>query len=257
MPVAPPVKQTRSERAQEIVHTRGAIKRIDANTYAVRSQTGVGQYQVVATEAGWKCECPDFVYRNAKCKHIFAVEFSIELRKRVQDSVTVIAPVDTLACRFCQSANVVKDALRHNKYGVVQRYLCKDCKKRFSFNIGFEKMRASPQIITTAMQLYFTGESLRNVQKFVKLQGLEISHVAVYKWINKYVGLMNEYLEKIVPNVSDKWRTDELYLKIKGLRMNGQGCTKKSKWEKNSSATNGLVCWMTCNGDSEWIAYRS
>jgi putative transposase len=27
---------------------------------------------------------------------------------------------------------------------------------------------------------------------------------------------MNKYLEKIVPDVSDTWRTDELYLKIKG-----------------------------------------
>ncbi len=66
------------------------------------------------------------------------------------------------------------------------------------------------------MQLYFTGESLRNVQKFLKLQGVKVSHVAVLKWIRKYVKLMNNYLEKIKPNVSDTWRADELYLKIKG-----------------------------------------
>ncbi|MGC1132170.1 MAG: DDE-type integrase/transposase/recombinase [Nitrososphaeraceae archaeon] len=40
--------------------------------------------------------------------------------------------------------------------------------------------------------------------------------MAVYKWINKYVTLMEEYLDKITPNVSSTWRTDELYLKIKG-----------------------------------------
>jgi putative transposase len=77
-------------------------------------------------------------------------------------------------------------------------------------------MRATPQIITTAMQLYFSGESLRNVQKFIRLQGLNVSHVAVYKWIKKYVSLMQGYLDKIAPNVSDTWRTDELYLKVKG-----------------------------------------
>jgi transposase-like protein len=215
----PPVEQkplTRSERAQLIVHTKGAIRRIDNHTYTVRSQSGVGQYQVVSTEHGWKCECPDHAFRTVKCKHIFAVEFSIELRKTVQERVTTIEPITTLVCRFCNSNNVVKDALRHNKYGAVQRYLCKDCKKRFSFNIGFERMHATPQIITTAMQLYFTVESFRNVQKFIKLQGLEITHQTVYNWIKKYVSLMNAYLEKIVPNVSDTWRTDELYVKIKG-----------------------------------------
>jgi putative transposase len=77
-------------------------------------------------------------------------------------------------------------------------------------------MRASPQIITSAMQLYFTGESLRNVQKFLRLQGVTVSHVAVYKWIKKYVNLMEKYLDQIKPQVSDTWRADELYLKVKG-----------------------------------------
>jgi transposase-like protein len=77
-------------------------------------------------------------------------------------------------------------------------------------------MHATPQIITSAMQLYFTGESLRNVERFLKLQGVNSSHMSVYRWIKKYVLLMEKYLEKIKPNVSSVWRTDELYLKVKG-----------------------------------------
>jgi hypothetical protein len=30
-----------------------------------------------------------------------------------------------------------------------------------------------------------------------------MSHVAIYKWIKKYVVLMQGYLEKITPDVSD------------------------------------------------------
>lgn len=66
------------------------------------------------------------------------------------------------------------------------------------------------------MQLYFTGESLRNVQKFLKMQGVKITHVSIYNWIRKYVGLMKAYLEKITPIVADAWRADELYLKVRG-----------------------------------------
>jgi transposase-like protein len=77
-------------------------------------------------------------------------------------------------------------------------------------------MKASPQVITSAMQLYFTGESLRNVQKFLRLQRVTVSHVAVYKWIRKYVRLMDKYLSQIKPQVSDTWRADEMYLKVKG-----------------------------------------
>jgi transposase-like protein len=82
--------------------------------------------------------------------------------------------------------------------------------------MGFEKMHATPQMITTSMQLYFSGGSLRSVQKFLKLQGVKITHVSVYNWIRRYVKLMDEYLEQITPQVSGTWRTDELYLKIKG-----------------------------------------
>ena len=77
-------------------------------------------------------------------------------------------------------------------------------------------MKHNPQAITSAMQLYFSGESLRNTMKSLKLLGVEVSHQTVYNWINKYVSLMQKYVERIVPNVSDTWRADELYVKIKG-----------------------------------------
>jgi len=77
-------------------------------------------------------------------------------------------------------------------------------------------MKANPQAITGAMQLYFTGESLRNVQKFLRLQGVNVSHVAVYKWIRKYVRLMEKYLDRITPKVSDTWRADEILVKFRG-----------------------------------------
>jgi len=51
--------------------------------------------------------------------------------------------------------------------------------------VGFEKMKATSQVITSAMQLYFTGTSFRNVSKFLRLQGVTVSHVAVYKWVEK------------------------------------------------------------------------
>ena len=85
-----------------------------------------------------------------------------------------------------------------------------------TFNIGFEKMKYNPQAITSAMQLYFSGESLRNTMQSLKLLGVEVSHQTVYNWIKKYVRLMRDYSETIVPKVSDTWRADEVYVKVKG-----------------------------------------
>jgi putative transposase len=205
----------REQRGQELAQTKDSIKRLDDRHYQVKSATSNKVYRIIATSIGWVCSCPDHEYRGIKCKHIYAVEFSNNLRDIIRKEI-IIQPITTLSCHYCNSENIVKKAIRYNKYNDMQRYLCKDCGKRFSFNIGFEKMRTTPQMITTSIQLYFTGESFRNIKNFLKLQGVNISHVTVYKWLGKYISLMNTYLEKIKPNVGQAWRTDELYLKIKG-----------------------------------------
>jgi len=43
-----------------------------------------------------------------------------------------------------------------------------------------------------------------------------VSYQTVWNWIQKYMGLMEKYLDKITPQVSDTWRADEMYLKVKG-----------------------------------------
>ena len=208
-------EMTRQERGQAIANHEGQVRRLDEFSYEVKSQSGNGDYAVLSTERGWLCSCPDHIYRDAKCKHIWAVEFSLLLRE-VVSSRTVIEPISVQACPRCESDKLVKHGIRHNRRGDLQRFTCRGCDFRFVINLGFEKMKASPQVITSAMQLYFTGESLRNVQKFLRLQGVNVSHVAVYQWIKKYVGLMKKYLEQVRPQVSDTWRADELYLKVKG-----------------------------------------
>jgi len=205
----------REEQGQLIAQIKDAIKRIDEFTYVVKSQSNGGSYNIHSTELGWKCDCPDHTHRGVKCKHIFAVEFSFALREQVKKEI-VIEPITSVVCLYCNSEGIVKKAIRHNKYGNIQRYLCKECGKRFSFNIGFEKMKHNPQGITTAMQLYFSGESLRNTCESLQLIGMNVSHQTIYNWIKKYVTLMARYLQQIKPNISDAWRADELYLKIKG-----------------------------------------
>ena len=172
-------------------------------------------YTVVKGSRDWRCSCPDHIYREVKCKHIWACEFSLKLRDKVRENV-VIQPITINTCQFCHSHQLKKFGVRHNKYGDLQRFLCADCQRTFSVNLGFERMKHNPQGITTAMQLYFSGESLRNTARSLRLLGVQVSHQTVYNWIEKYTALMAKYLDKITPQVSETWRADELYLKVKG-----------------------------------------
>jgi transposase-like protein len=128
----------------------------------------------------------------------------------------VIQEVNISKCVFCHSAHLKKFGVRHNKAGDIRRFMCLDCGKTFSVNIGFERMKHNPQAITSAMQLYFSGESLRNTMRSLKLLGVEVSYQTVFNWIKKYVSLMKNYVETITPNVGDAWRADEIYIKVKG-----------------------------------------
>lgn len=207
----------RQEKGKKIAGKQDQIKRITEGYYLVNSQSRNKQYDVIATENGWECSCPDHTFRQVCCKHIHSVEISLELREKVRQQVT-INEINNQSCPNCNSENLKKDGIRHNKTYDIQRFKCRNCNKKFSINLGFEKMKASPHIITSALQLYFTGESLRNTQKFLELQGVKVTHKTVWNWIRKYTNLMEKYLENITPQVSDKWRTDELYLRIKGDR---------------------------------------
>jgi transposase len=51
----------------------------DGNLWLVPSQSGNGKYKVNAEDS--HCTCPDYDLRRAKCKHIYAVEYTIEKTK--------------------------------------------------------------------------------------------------------------------------------------------------------------------------------
>jgi putative transposase len=211
-------QELREIKGREICEKKTMIRRVNAFKYEVKSQVGNGLYEVVANNYGWNCSCPDYKYRAVKCKHIFAVEFSF--RMRVAVSTEALAPIEeTDCCIFCGANHIRKFGIRHNKAGDLQRFECLECRKKFTINLGFERMKHSPKGITVAMQLYFSGESLRNTQRSLELIGVKVSHQTIYNWISKYIGLMEKYLVKITPQVGETWRADEIFVKFSG-KMN-------------------------------------
>ena len=205
----------RMNKGTQIANTQNCVFRVNDVKYKVVSQSGNGAYDIENTTIGWKCTYPDHKHRGMKCKHIWAVIISLGIRQQAKPKV-IIEPIVSKYCPECGSANIRKDGVRHNKSGDLQKYKCIDCGKWFSINVGFEKMKNSPQTITTAIQLYFSGESLRNTMRSLEFIGITISHTTVNRWIEKYTGIMKTYADNIKPNVGQTWRADEVYVKIKG-----------------------------------------
>jgi transposase-like protein len=78
-------------------------------------------------------------------------------------------------------------------------------------------MKYNPKIIALTLDLYFKGVSLRKISHHLKqFYELDISHKSVYNWIEKYVGIMNQYVNNIQPDIGNVWHTDEMMLNIGG-----------------------------------------
>jgi len=211
------LESPRELRGLEIVSKGDQIRRIDADSYKVRSQNGNGYYQVTRHGKEWTCECPDHSQRQVACKHIYSVFFSLQLRERVVARVRPeIEGVQPSGCLYCGSPSVVKIGIRHNIHGDVQRFLCRDCNRKFAKNDGFEKIKATPRAITMALDAYFKGMSQRKIVDHLKqVEGIKVTQPCVLKWIRKYIDLMKPYLDKFTPQLGQIWHSDETMVKVR------------------------------------------
>lgn len=135
----------------------------------------VNYYQVVSTYIGLNGSCSDHEIMGVKCKNIWAVEIGFDVRRQVKINIPLQTEVSEYP--YFHSTAIKKNGIRHNKSGDIQKLICESCDRTFSFNIGFEKMKHNSKAITTAMQLYFRGESLRHPIR-ISITGLRNTQVS-------------------------------------------------------------------------------
>jgi transposase-like protein len=202
----------------------GQVKRINEDSYLVASQSGNGTYHVSRVEASWACECLDHKTRGVMCKHIYATIFSTTLREKASSqnfAPEIVANTPVVEkCLVCGSKHIQKWGFRYRKSGArIQRYRCMTCRHRWEINphTAFTSMRTNPKAIMVALDLYFKGISLRKIQDhLVQFEDTRVSFVAVYKWIQKYVALMEQYAKLLRPQLSNVWHADEMKVNVHG-----------------------------------------
>src|SRR5215213_10336322 len=67
----------RETKALEIADRLKLVRNAN-NIWIVPSQSGPKQYTVTADPETLHCTCPDFEHRQLRCKHIYAVEYTIQ-----------------------------------------------------------------------------------------------------------------------------------------------------------------------------------
>ncbi len=208
----------RKQRAKQMTETIGYASQFELNKFRVRSQTNPEKSYIVSkTDNGLVCECMDHIIRKSDCKHIKIVLEIIMKNKCYKNNTFRIMERSKLQlCKYCDSGKIIKKGTRKNKLGNIQVFKCLDCKKRFSSNFGFGRMRHDYTTITGALQMYYSGMSVRDIENHYEMLGIDIDHSSIYDWICKYSTMVSKYLNEIVPRTGNWVRADEVWIKIAG-----------------------------------------
>ena len=117
-----------------------------------------------------------------------------------------------LCCSICKSKQIKKNGKRKTENrGLIQRYKCKECGYRFTYDDGFFRMRNHPKKVTCAIDLFYRGVSTRKVQEhFQAFYPQNSSHKSIYKWIVKYSKIISQFTNKLSLQVGRELQVDEM-----------------------------------------------
>lgn len=108
----------------------------------------------------------------------------------------------SITCNFCKSKNNYKKESRITQNrGKVQKYYCKDCKKFFTFDDGFYRMRFNEKIITLSIDMYVSNLSSRKMRnQLIRRFGIKVTHETILDGVRRN----SFYADEIVINREGK-----------------------------------------------------
>jgi hypothetical protein len=150
--------ETREDRGRVITSSKKLQRRGDGPYWLVPSQMGNSKYLV--DEERRTCTCPDWEDRREPCKHVFAVEYTIELIRCEPETGTSIS--QTLRVTYRQDWPVYNAAQTHEKERValLLRDLCAGIDNGVQGR-GRPRLPLSDGVFSAVMKVYGTTSGRR------------------------------------------------------------------------------------------------
>jgi transposase-like protein len=81
----------------------------------------------------------------------------------------------------------------------------------------FAGFRFPSDVIVLAVRWYLRfGLSYRDVEELLAERGVEVDHVTIYRWVQRFTPLLTEAARPCRHAVGDRWQVDETYVKVAG-----------------------------------------
>ena len=83
--------------------------------------------------------------------------------------------------------------------------------------LHLQRLPLPPDVIVIAVRWYLRfGLSYRDVEELLAERGVEVDHVTVYRWVQRFTPLLAEAARPCRHAVGDRWWVDETYVKVAG-----------------------------------------
>ena len=117
-------------------------------------------------------------------------------------------------CPDCESTHVVKVGTR-NGY---QRYLCRDCSKKFHTNGKAKGRRFPADQMGAAMRMFYSGMSYQQIAENMgtTYDIREPSKATIYQWVRDYTKDALKEMERHPAQTGGRWVVDEIPLDVGG-----------------------------------------
>jgi hypothetical protein len=91
---------------------------------------------------------------------------------------------------------------------------------------SFAGFRFPPEVITVAVRWYLRyGLSYRDVEELLAERGIDVDHVTIYRWVQRFTPLLIDAARPCRHASGDRWFVDETYVKAPA---GGTTCTGRS-----------------------------
>jgi len=83
---------------------------------------------------------------------------------------------------------------------------------------AFAGFRYPPEVILLAVRWYLRyGLSYRNLEELLAERGIDVYHVTLYRWVQRFTPLLIDAARPCRHVAGDRWFVDETYVKVAGV----------------------------------------
>jgi hypothetical protein len=83
---------------------------------------------------------------------------------------------------------------------------------------SFAGFRFPPDVVLLAVRWYLRyGLSYRDVEELLAERGIDVDHVTIYRWVQRFTPLVIEAARPCRHSVGDRWFVDETYVRVAGV----------------------------------------